>query len=288
MPEFDALWNFDDPALSERRFRESIAALEPGSIDRLETETQLARAIGLQMKFDDAHRVLDGVESAASEHETPHPRLAVRIALERGRVHNSSGKRELALPLFATAYETAVAAGEDALAVDAAHMIAIAESPERAMVWNERALALSQRSADPRARRWRASLLNNRGWTRHGEGAYEAALELFEQALDARREQGSAGAIRVARWCVARCLRSLNRIEEALGLQRSLARELEGSSASDGFVDEEIAECLLALGRGEEAKRHFARAAQLLGEDPWFVAEEAPRLARLRSLSAAS
>src|SRR6185503_10602543 len=113
-----------------------------------------------------------------------------------------------------------------------------AEAPERQMAWNERALVLSQTSADPAARRWRASLLNNMGWTRHGEGAYGAALELFEQALDAHREQGDEGLIRIARWCVARCLRSLNRLDDALAQQESLAAELAKAGQSDGFVDE--------------------------------------------------
>jgi tetratricopeptide (TPR) repeat protein len=126
------------------------------------------------------------------------------------------------------------------------------------------------------------------GWTRHGEGAFDAALELFEQALEARREQGDVRLMRVARWCVARCLRSLNRIDDALGLQRSLARETAAANEPDGFVEEELGECLLALGRPGEAQPHFARAAELLSQDAWFVAQEGPRLERLRSLGGSS
>ena len=51
------------------------------------------------------------------------------------------------------------------------------------------------------------------------------------------------------RWCVARCLRSLGRTEEALAEQRALAAELEAIGESDEFVTQEIAECLRALGR---------------------------------------
>ena len=51
------------------------------------------------------------------------------------------------------------------------------------------------------------------------------------------------------RWCVARCLRSLGRTEEALAEQRALAAELEAIGESDEFVTLEIAECLRALSR---------------------------------------
>ena len=122
------------------------------------------------------------------------------------------------------------------------------------------------------------------GWTRHGEGKFEAALDLFEAALEARREQGDAGAVRIARWCVARCLRSLDRVDDALMHQKALADELATAGESDGFVEEELGECLLVLGRSGEATPHFASAAELLGADPWFVANEAPRLERLRRL----
>ena len=280
-----SLWNFDDPATSEQRFHALAETLTPNSDDWLETETQRARAIGLQRRFDEAHRVLDRVEQGMGGGDDGRvPRVRVRLLLERGRVLNSSGHAGEARPLFVEAFDRAKGASEHALAVDAAHMVAIVEPPERQTEWNERALALAQSSADPLARRWRASLLNNMGWTRHGEGNYEAALELFEQALEARREQGDAGAVRIARWCVARCLRSLERLDDALTHQRALADEFANAGESDGFVEEELAECLLALGKAGEARPHFARAAELLGADAWFVANEAPRLERLRQL----
>ena len=73
---------------------------------------------------------------------------------------------------------------------------------------------------------------------------------------------------------------------EVLGNLRGLAAKI-GQMASyvDGFVPEEIAENLLALGRAEEARPHFARAhAQLSRLDSVERPDEA-RLARLLSLS---
>jgi hypothetical protein len=61
---FDQLWDYDQPAESERRFRELLPQITPGTPTYLELLTQLARAQGLQRDFDAAHRTLDTVEVA--------------------------------------------------------------------------------------------------------------------------------------------------------------------------------------------------------------------------------
>jgi hypothetical protein len=45
-----------------------------------------------------------------------------------------------------------------------------------------------------------------------------------------------------------------------------------------------MGECLLALGRADEARPHFARAYELLSQDEWFPADEKQRLARMKEL----
>ncbi len=47
---------------------------------------------------------------------------------------------------------------------------------------------------------------------------------------------------------------------------------------------EELAECLHALGRTDEAKPYFLRSHELLSKDPWFVENEAKRIDRLAEL----
>jgi hypothetical protein len=76
----------------------------------------------------------------------------------------------------------------------------------------------------------------------------------------------------------------LNRTEEALALQRVLLEQHRAAGSKDGFVEEEIAECLLALDRPEEAKPHFSAAHELLAEDAWLQRDEPERLERLRRL----
>ncbi len=55
--------------------------------------------------------------------------------------------------------------------------------------------------------------------------------------------------------------------EDALLLQRALADELAQRGAVDGYVYEEIAECLLLLDRSGEAQTYFALAYRELSQD---------------------
>ena len=284
---FDELWNYDDPAATETLFRSLLQRLEAsGEAARaLELRTQIARTLSLQRRFDESNATLDQV--AVHLDDAP-PVVRVRYLLERGRTLNSSGQRAAARPLFLEAWEAARACGEDGFAVDAAHMVAIVEQGDESVRWNETGLALARSSTDARARRWRASLLNNLGWTWHGRGEYARAHSLFEEALAARLELGKLLEIDVARWCVARSLRSLGKVEEALEKQRDLLRDKEAARRGpDGFVFEEIAECLSALGRGEEARPWFRRAWERLSADRWLPEREPERLERLRRLSQA-
>jgi len=310
LPDFDALWDFQHPDSTEAAFlailpaaREAAAREEartgpaaareaasagdgpareaPARGYLVELLTQIARTQGLQRRFDDAHGTLDEAQSLL---RADLERARVRTMLERGRVFNSSGRREEARPHFADAWELARASGEDGLAVDAAHMIAIVETPENALAWNLDALALAEASSDPKAGRWRGSLYNNIGWTYHDMARYDEALEHFRKGESWRREQGQARETRIATWSVARCLRSLGRVDEALALQYELAKEWAAAGEPDGYVPEEIGECLLALGRAGEARPYFAEAYTLLSNDPWLGANEPERLRRLARL----
>ena len=64
---------------------------------------------------------------------------------------------------------------------------------------------------------------------------------------------------------------------------RYWAGHLLAAGSADGYVFEEIAENLAALGRQEEARPYFGRAVDELSKDDWFVKHEAARLAHLRS-----
>jgi tetratricopeptide (TPR) repeat protein len=246
-----------------------------------EARTQLVRALGLQGWFDGGHAILDAVDA-------DHPagdRVRVRACLERGRLMRSSGDPAASVTPFMEAWELARTLGEDGLALDAAHMLALVDAPPGERTWHQRALDLADTSADAAARTWRGSLWNNIGWARFETGDLDGALAASKTALAARREQGKPKETRVAEWCVGRCLRALGRPAEALAIQERVAVETAAAAdPEDGYVAEETGECLLAMDRAEEARPYLARAATLLGADARLSKQEPDRIARLRRL----
>ncbi|HXM83012.1 MAG TPA: tetratricopeptide repeat protein [Burkholderiales bacterium] len=271
------LWNFSDPDGSERRFRDAMRSARGDLL--LELETQIARTYSLRGRFADAHQLLDQTQPQLKD-AGPKPRL--RYLLERGRTFNSSGDKGAARPLFVEAWELARAAGEEDLAIDAAHMVAIVDGGERAVEWNLMALSLAVNAKDAAARRWKASLLNNIGYELKALGRYEEALGYFEQALAAYQERGDRRSIRIARWMIANALRLSKRYDAALAIQLALEKEFAADGEVDGYVLEEIAELYESLGDRAKARPYFRRAAEELGKDSAFARDEAARLARLR------
>ena len=86
-------------------------------------------------------------------------------------------------------------------------------------------------------------------------------MTLFHRTLAYRQEQEDAREAPHAAWCIGRTLRALDRLGEALDLQRGLLEQ--GAALNEEFrreVCQEIGECLLALGRREEALPYYFRA----------------------------
>ena len=281
----DALWDFDHPAASEAKFTAELARHPAGSREARETATQLARSLGLQRKFAEADATLDALLPNLN---APPTRIRVRYLLERGRVRNSSGQSDAAVPMFKEAVAAArmdTLRDADFYLVDALHMLGIAAPAPERLDWNLQALRAAEASTDSRARGWRGSLLHNLGWTYHDRNDYATALDYWRAAQRAREEDGDVGRVRVARWTVARGLRSLGRLDEAESIQRALAIESERDGAPDGFVYEELMEIALARNDGKSAKPWAAKAYALLKDDVWINANEQDRLLRLANVA---
>jgi tetratricopeptide (TPR) repeat protein len=272
--QLDELWDFEDPAGSEARFRQAAAG-EASDFGRGVLATQVARALGLQGRYADALEALDAVPSDQGE-------LTVRVLLERGRVMNSRGDGDAARPLFESAFELASERGLENLAVDAVHMIAIVAPEAEKEALHERSIDLAAGASDPRARQWLGSLYNNLGWTHFEAGDIAGALVLFERALNERLLLSKQRQIDIARWAVARALRALGRTEEALALQRAILVSTTRMDIVDPYVHAELAECLSALGLADEAKGHATRAIEAVAHDP---TSEAQLVARLREIA---
>lgn len=276
--DIDAFWEYSDPAASEARFRDALSSAQ-GDL-RLELLTQIARTFSLRGDFDEAHAILDEI---AQQLTVAGPRVWVRYLLERGRTFNSSGEQEKARLLFIEAWERAGQADLEGLAVDAAHMIAITYSGGlEAIEWNRRGLAIARESGDPKAQGLIPAMLNNSAWDLHEMGRFDEALSSFEEAQSEWLRRGKPEQIRIAKWSVARCLRSLERYQEALAIQQALEAEHRAAGSVDGYVFEEIAENLALLGRTGEARAYFGKAYHNLRKDDGFVKNEAERLASLK------
>lgn len=282
LPDFDKLWNFGNPVDTEREFRKILPIAEGNNAYHAELLTQLARTLNLQRKFDKAHEVLDSAEKIIPADNS---KVKIRYSLERGRIFNASGNKERAKDFFLNAWKIAIDANEDYYAVDAAHMMAIAEiSHDEQHKWNLKALEIAEKSTEPRARKWLGALYNNIGWTYHDSGDFHNALEIFKKALEWRTAEKHVAEIQIAKWSVARAYRSLGSIEKALSLQKELLSELpEMPFSSDGYIFEEIGECLL-LQNDDKAKEYFLKAYELLSTDVSFKQNHSARLERMKDL----
>jgi tetratricopeptide (TPR) repeat protein len=273
------LWDFDDLDASEERFRAQLEQ-ETSDESRSEVLTQLARVEGLRGAFEAGERLLEEAEVLADANTV----AQARIDLERGRLRRSSGNVEAALPLFVSSFALAREAGELFIAVDAAHMAALAAPDHEGFVaWTERGIDLAE-PADASVRYWLGALLNNLGWHFYDAGEYHEALDAFQRALEEReRDPQNRPAIELAQYAVAKALRALERPSEGAPLIERAVFSAGNDGRSDGWLHEELAETYAALGRAD-ASEHARKALGLLpGMDPEFAlgGERADRLRRI-------
>jgi tetratricopeptide (TPR) repeat protein len=292
LENFDDVWSLGYPEKVETKLSEFLPqaqALQNKSI-YLQILSQIALAQAMQKKFDEAHKTLDKAESML----TPEYDLAkARILLERGRAFQQAGSISQAQDYFERSYALSIKNKFDSHAINAAHMIAIvANKNEDKINWNQRAIDLALRTQDIKARAWLGSIHNNLGQNYLSEKEFNKALISFEKALEYRIEEAYAPNIRVAKWAIARALRSLNHLDEALAIQQELLNEYEAISKSEnyevpveifklvrGLVFEEIAELYQAKAK------EFARSAyDDLAHDPMFLETEPKRIERLNQM----
>lgn len=254
------LWDFNDPALSEERFRAALATVSAD--DALILQTQIARTYGLRGDFTQARQILAALEPQI---EAASAEARVRYYLELGRDSASATHppesqtveaKERARTAFLQAFEIAKAGNLDSLAIDALHMMTFVDTtPEEQLEWNRKALDLMQASSQPAAQKWAGALHNNTGYALHLAGKYDEALAEFKLALAAHERGGNAQTIRIAHWMIAWTLRSLSRLEEAIVIQLRLEKECAEAGEPDPYVFEELE--LLYQAAGDPAKAEY-------------------------------
>ncbi len=268
--DLQPLWNFDDPAQSEQRFRAALATAT--SDDGFILQTQIARSYGLRGDFGKAREILQELE----------PRLPdvgiearTRYWLELGRTFSSATHppgsqtaeaRERARKYYKHALEIAKSGALDGLAIDALHMLAFVDTaPPDQLKWGQAALSVAQASSQPAAKAWVASLRNNIGYALYELGRYDEALDQFQQALVLRERGSDIQATRVARWMVAWTLRALNRTDEALAIQLRLEAERAAAGVPSPYVFGEL-ELLYRAKGNEERAAHYAELKKAVGK----------------------
>lgn len=286
IPDFMACWDYTQPAATAERFLALLPQLtESGDLQALlELKTQLARTHSLRSQFDEAHTLLDEVEQGLTD-ATPRARL--RCLLERGRSFNSAGRCSEALPCFEKAWQLALKHHEDALAVDAAHMMAIALPSAEQIRWHQQAITLAERSKEEGAQRWLPSLWNNLSWTLFDQGRLDEAMTLQHKCLDWHEAHERVKQAFIARWSIGRILREQGKSDEAWVSQLALQEAMdEAGQAPDGYLFEELGELALLRQDPEvNSEEFFARAWFLLSQEEWLVREAPERLARLKRLA---
>ncbi len=238
-----------------------------------------ARFAGLSGNFALGHEILDGAVAEAGAEEG----ARAWIAIERGRLFNSAGEASRALPFFGEAWELAQRAGDHNLAVDAAHMLAIASDVEAAERWV--AVALDYIDAHGASPHWRGMLHHNLGWTYFEAGRFDDALGAFRRDEAIREASGNAQTLKVARYAVVRTLRALGRLDEAIALAEEVVRLADAANDAAPYVCEELAECHALKGATAQARHFAARAHGILSGNAAFAKEEPARLARLAALA---
>jgi len=212
--------------LGGKRAEDRLRSLRDAAIGpvRDELSTQVARALGLQGRYAEAYAELDAIMSAA-------PVVLQRIALERGRLLNSSGRAEEAIAHFVEARRI------DAdlyLSVDALHMLAIAD-PANSEDWTRRGLHRALTSSDTEVEAWQGSLLNNHGWNLADAGREVEALHFLRRAETWFSEHGTVRQRVLARWSVAHLQR---RTGDNEGARRTLEALLGEYPAEQLALDE--------------------------------------------------
>jgi tetratricopeptide (TPR) repeat protein len=280
---FERLWKYADPAGTEAAFRQYLRDSDLPDSHRAELLTQVSRACCLQRHHREAREALDEALPLIPPGAN---RPRVRWLLELSRLCNERGTDRRGVPHAEEAWRLARECGEDFYAADAAHMLGYVQDGEESVRWHQEGLTLVGETDDVRTRRWHFRLLSNLGKKYVEMKRYDEALRGYDEAVRVAETQDLGAEIRRdARWNVAHTHRVAGDPERALGIQRELEAEVAATAGKpDGYVFEEIAECLLALGRPGEARTYFASAYEQHKDDPWFPPTDPARLQRIREL----
>lgn len=286
--EFDREWNYRDPMATEQVFLEYQEILthheDPTLLPQL--LTQLARCRSLMKDKEGAETFLSSAMNSIETLDSPQQIIPrIRYHLEKGRLLNALHLDDRGNTDFLIAWNDAINNACDFYAVDAAHMMGIITKDKESLDWNFKAMRYAEQSQDLKAKSWLGALYNNIGWTLHGLERFEEALQCFLKDEVWYRERHRHEEALIAHWSMAKMLRLLDRPDEALRELYVIAEERkERKLPNDGYLSEEIGECLLAKGQVDHSAPFFASAYSILSQDEWLMEHESSRIQRMKML----
>jgi tetratricopeptide (TPR) repeat protein len=165
------------------------------------------------------------------------------------------------------------------LYVDVIHMVALAQPTlAKKIEWNLKGVDIVREHPDQKG--WLYALYNNLGEAYASAGDDHKALETFEKRVAMDVENGKEPDL-YARKDVAKYLRRVGRVDEAINILRPIDASLAKKGERDGFIEQEVAECLLAQGKATEAKSHAGEAYRL-SQIKWVVELDSAGLERMK------
>lgn len=255
----------------------------------LQMLSRLAVAQALQKKFKLAHKTLDKAENEL----TPEQALVqVRLLLERGRVFIIAYDFKAALPHVKKCYQLSKKYKLEMYAIDAAHMMpVIVNNVKDKIKWNKIAINIAEKSRNKKeAKEWIKILHQAIGLNYIEAKQYKKALLSFKKSKQLVEKSGPKILAIGAKIGIAKSLRLLNQIDDALDIQIKLIKDcniLKNKNLHPieinlfyGWIYEELAELHL-----KKVMEFSPLAYQHLSKDPWHIKNVPARLARMQKLS---
>lgn len=293
----EVIGQLGDPVLIEKKLIELLPQAKKLSNNTtyIQILSQIALFQAVQKKFEQAHQTLEQAQLACKADDYQGQAC---ILLEKGRIFQHAGELEKAEKYFYQSYQLSSLHHLDYYTINAAHMIAIVvKNVEEKIKWNELALSLALQTENKKAQGLLAPLHNNLGQNYFDVQDYEKSLFYYEQASQLFSHDNRYSDFMLARWTIARCIRALNKLDQALVLQQELLSEIKNRQESKqydmpeemfflvcGFVYEELAIIYNLENQNEKAKEYARIALIELENNEIFKTTSFKRIEFLKSL----
>ena len=220
----------------------------------------IARTYSITKKLDDARLWINKARKATSPKSA---RGWSRYLLERGRIEREEGKSKLATKTFMEAYDFCTKHELHDRAVDAAHMVGIAGTPEQQIKWSLKAIKEAEAG---KMIGWLAVGWNNLGATYEDLNRYDECLEAYLKARKYHWQVGQEKSKLAADWAVGRAYRYLEKNEEAASWLRPTLAWSERLKDKEwiGFCCYDLGFVHSSQGRYKTAQVYLERAIKLL------------------------